>query len=109
MNKRTFLIALLIGAALPAAAQNLNKQKLDSLLDAISAHQQSMGSLAITQNGALVYQKAIGQAAVQNGQTIPANTGTKYRIGSVTKMFTAVMIFQLIEENKLSLSPSFSS
>ncbi|HVS92122.1 MAG TPA: serine hydrolase domain-containing protein [Mucilaginibacter sp.] len=109
MIKRLLINVLLVLCLLPAAAQTINKPKLDSLMDAIAAHQQAMGSLAIAQNGTLIYQKAIGQAALQNGQPIPANTGTKYRIGSVTKMFTAAMIFQLIGENKLSLATRLSA
>jgi len=37
-----------------------------------------------------------------------ATTKTKYRIGSISKVFTAVMIFQLIEEGKLQLTTPLS-
>ncbi|GAB2679450.1 serine hydrolase domain-containing protein [Flavihumibacter cheonanensis] len=54
-----------------------------------------MGSLAISKNGQLVYRKELGPAS-------------QYRIGSVTKLFTAVLVFQLIEERKLSLDQKLS-
>ena len=36
------------------------------------------------------------------------NNLTKFRIGSITKMFTSSMIFQLIEEGKLKLDSKLS-
>jgi D-alanyl-D-alanine carboxypeptidase len=86
-----------------AAAQSPNKAKIDSLLQAVSADHQAMGSLAIARNGSLVYQKAIGYSAVSGTNHTDANLKTHYRTGSISKMFTAVMIFQLIEEGKLTL------
>jgi len=77
---------------------------MDSLFSALADKNKAMGSLAISKNGQLIYTNAIGYAAIDSTEKIPATTQTKYRIGSITKMFTAVIIFQLIEENKLQLS-----
>ena len=85
-------------------AQNLNKAKLDSFFNALNMHSKNMGSVAISNNGVVVYQKAIGYSEVNGDVKTPATIKTKYRIGSISKMFTAVMIFQLIEEGKLSLT-----
>ena len=84
-------------------AQTFNKARLDSFFVAMNAHDENMGSIAIASNGAVVYQNAIGYSQVNKGLKTPATTGTKYRVGSISKMFTAVMIFQLIEEGKFSL------
>ena len=84
--------------------QNLNTAKLDSFFNALSAHNKNMGSVAISSNGVVVYQKAIGYSQVNGDIKTPATIKTKYRIGSISKMFTAVMVFQLIEEGKLSLT-----
>jgi D-alanyl-D-alanine carboxypeptidase len=40
---------------------------------------------------------------------VPATPATRYRMGSITKMFTAVMIFQLIEEKKLTLDTKLAT
>jgi CubicO group peptidase (beta-lactamase class C family) len=85
-------------------AQSLNKAKLDSLFDILSANNKAMGSIALSQNGKLVYQKAIGYSSIGTSGTIQADIHTRYRIGSITKTFTATLIFQLIEEGKLSLT-----
>lgn len=104
MSKKCFLILLLLSCLLSAKAQQLNSGKLDSLLDAIAINNKGMGSLAISQNEKVIYQKAVGHASFSGQKTVPATIKTRYRIGSITKMFTAVLIFQLIEENKLGLN-----
>lgn len=85
-------------------AQNLNKSKLDSLFSILAEKDKSMVSVAISKNGSVLYQKAIGFASISDQGNVPATVDTRYRIGSITKMFTAVMIFQLVEEGKLTLA-----
>jgi D-alanyl-D-alanine carboxypeptidase len=97
------VLSLFIAFTLAAQAQTLNKAKLDSFFVALNTHNRSMGSIAISVNGALVYQNAIGYAEYNDQAKIPASINTRYRIGSISKMFTAAMIFQLIQEGKLSL------
>lgn len=93
-----------IGLLKPAYAQNeFNKRKADSLLEMLTVHDKMMGSVAISHNGEIIYQKAFGYAAISEKKRQPAKINTKYRIGSISKTFTAVMIYQLIEEGKLSL------
>ncbi|MET1056870.1 MAG: serine hydrolase domain-containing protein [Pedobacter sp.] len=102
----TSLLCTLIITAVSTSvtlAQTANKAKIDSLLKAVSADNQAMGSLAIAHNGSMVYQKAIGYSAVSGANHTEANLKTHYRIGSISKMFTAVLIFQLVEEGKLTL------
>ncbi|ANI88320.1 hypothetical protein A9P82_02775 [Arachidicoccus ginsenosidimutans] len=84
-------------------SQTINTKKLDSLFDILDKNHLAMGSVAIAKDGKIVYQRQIGYAYIDGNKKIPANVDTKYRIGSITKMFTAVIIFQLIEEKKLSL------
>ena len=84
----------------PMRAQTFNKIKADSLFDTLATEGRIKISVAISRNGKTIYARAIGQPSY--------NIETKYRIGSVTKMFTASMIFQLIEEKKLSLDTKLS-
>jgi CubicO group peptidase (beta-lactamase class C family) len=83
-------------------AQTFDKAKLDSFFVALNTHDQNMGSIAIACNGVVVYQNAIGYSQVNEGLKTPSTIKTEYRIGSISKMFTATMIFQLIDEGKLS-------
>jgi len=63
-----------------------------------------MGGLAISVNGGVVYSRYIGYRSVNDDLKIAPDSHTLYKVGSITKMFTATMIFQLIEEGKLKLT-----
>lgn len=106
--KKYILTLLLSGCFFGAMAQQLYTARLDSLLNTVAVNNKNMGSLTLSQNGKVIYQKAIGQAAVISGKPMPSTVKTHYRIGSITKMFTAVMVFQLIQENKLGLSTTLA-
>lgn len=99
-----FLTGLLGLSSLTAPAQTLNTAKLDSLLTALATHHKAMGSLALSRNGAVVYSRAFGYQQLADATKTPATPATRYRIGSVSKVFTATMIFQLIDEGKLTLT-----
>src|SRR5882724_5362562 len=96
----TFSISFFIGTVF---SQSFNKIGLDNFLNALQKHNLSMGGLAISKNGNLIYNKSIGYSFVNGEERIQANEKTEYRIGSISKMFTSIMIFQLIEEGKISL------
>jgi len=98
-NIQAFLLCSLF--SLSAIAQTFNQIKLDSLFDSLETNDKFMGSVAISQNGTQLYARALGYADIDSGQK--ADTNTKYRIGSISKMFTASLIFKAIESNKLQL------
>lgn len=85
-------------------SQAINTKKLDSLFDMLQNRGLATGSVAILLNGRIEYQRAIGFNILDSNKKIAPDTDTKYRIGSISKMFTAVMIFQLIDEGKLRLN-----
>jgi D-alanyl-D-alanine carboxypeptidase len=97
----TILIVLSFGTVF---SQSFNRPKLDSLMDRLAEKNKAMGSLTISKNGVIVYSRAIGHSFISAKEKLPATDQTRYRIGSITKMFTATMIFQLIEDGKLSLT-----
>ena len=63
-----------------------------------------MGSLALAKDGNVVYSRSFGYSQIDGTEKKPLTAATKYRIASITKTFTAVMIFQLVEEGKLKLT-----
>lgn len=110
MIRKTFSLLLFLTAAVSASfGQSLNKQKLDSLFSTLERHNKAMGSFTISSNGVVVYQKQVGYLSVNGNDKLTPDAHTKYRIGSITKMFTATMIFQLVEEGKLSLGTPLST
>lgn len=76
--------------------------KTDSILTAYEKKEEFMGSLELSHKGKPIYSKTIGYSEIETKKK--ADTNTKYRIGSVSKTFTAVLILKGIEENKLSLN-----
>lgn len=102
---RIFVVLLFLIFLYPvkSSAQEINAAKLDSFFNILGDHNMNMGSFAVAKNGKLVYQRSLGYSSL-GPDTIRATSATRYRIGSITKTFTATMIFQLIDEGKLSLS-----
>jgi CubicO group peptidase (beta-lactamase class C family) len=63
-----------------------------------------MGSLTVAKEGNVLYARAIGYSQINGTEKKPSTAATRYRVGSITKMFTAAMIFQFVEEGKLELT-----
>ena len=105
--KKLLLIGLLITLTFKGFSQNLNTPRLDSLFQILDKKDKFMGSVAVTQNGKLLYSKAIGYANIETDQKV--NTLSKYRIGSISKMFTATLILMAVEKNKITLNQTLDS
>jgi D-alanyl-D-alanine carboxypeptidase len=87
-------------------AQDKKFSTLDSLFNLLEINDRFMGTLSISENSKIIYSKSIGKEDVASGKL--SNNLTKYRIGSISKMFTACLIFQAIEENKISLKQTIN-
>lgn len=97
---RHFLFFLVF--SLTAAAQTFDKERLDAYFDGLSQHDRWMGSVALSKGGEIVYSRAIGYSDIESG--IKATAPTRYRIGSVSKTFTAVLVMKAVEAKKLTLT-----
>jgi CubicO group peptidase (beta-lactamase class C family) len=88
-----------------ATAASLSKRlaELDSTATADFA-KHSIGSMtiAVVSGDQLIWTKSYGNADVEKHH--PATKDTVYRIGSITKMFTALMLEQLVDSGKVHLS-----
>jgi D-alanyl-D-alanine carboxypeptidase len=87
-----------------AYAQTLNKVKLDQFFDRLAEKNKAMGSLVIVKDGKVLYTRAIGYSQISGTEKKPLTAANRFRIGSITKMFTATLILQLVEEGKLKLT-----
>src|SRR5262245_46165477 len=63
-----------------------------------------MGSLTIAKDGKVLYTRAIGYSQINGTEKKPLTAANRFWIASITKMFTAAMILQLVEERKLKLT-----
>jgi CubicO group peptidase (beta-lactamase class C family) len=75
--------------------------RVDSIINFF--HQKGVfnGSVLIKKEGKILLSKSYGLADKE--KNIAASDTTQYRIGSLTKTFTSLLIMQLIAENKLAL------
>ena len=60
-----------------------------------------MGTVLVARDGAVVLDKAYGMANLE--WDVPNTTATKFRLGSITKQFTAAAILLLEERGKLKV------
>jgi len=63
-------------------------------------------AVVIVKNGEVIFSKARGMANIELG--VPLSTDSVFRIGSLTKQFTAAAIMLLQEQDKLSINDSIS-
>lgn len=87
------------------AQVGIDTLRLSGYLAQIEEKGQVMGSLDIMKDGKSIYSCCLGKDIISQGQAIDAPL---YRIGSISKMFTAVLIYQQVEKGKLKLDDKLS-
>lgn len=80
--------------------------KADTLLKAYASQDQFSGTVLIAKKGKVVFLRSYGEA--NREKKISNSPETEYRIGSVTKQFTAALIMKLQEKNILSVKDPLS-
>jgi D-alanyl-D-alanine carboxypeptidase len=66
--KATIIKSLSIGLISQLGfSQNIDKQKLDAYFSQLESNNKFMGSVAVSQNGTLLYSKSIGYTDVEKG------------------------------------------
>jgi D-alanyl-D-alanine carboxypeptidase len=104
-----FIVALvmLAGMHLSAAAQsaNLSDESLavavNEMLEKTYKPDEPGASVIVVRDGKVILRKGYGKANMELG--VPIEPDMVFRIGSITKQFTAVAILMLAEQGKLSL------
>lgn len=86
-----------------AASLNAQLGQIDAMIVANFA-KNPIGSVTIgvVSGNQLIWTKSYGNADME--KHVPADKDTVYRVGSITKMFTAVMLEQLVDAGKVHLS-----
>ena len=99
--KRYLLLLLLCPAFFILKAQsNIDTLRLTDYLFKIDQNKQCIGSLAIMKDGKCIYAYRLGKKLIPKDRDV---TVPLYRVGSITKMFTAVLIYQQVEKGLLKL------
>ena len=76
--------------------------RLDHVMAVYQTSRNFMGSALVAKNGKILLEKGYGMANVE--LDVPNTADTKFRLGSITKQFTATAIMQLQEQGKLSVT-----
>lgn len=107
MTKKALFVSFLSLMSISLSfSQAIDKEKLNAYFKALEDNNKFMGSVAVLRNGEVIYANAIGYADAEAGAK--ANTNTKYRIGSISKTFTAALTLKAVEEKKIGLDQKLS-
>jgi CubicO group peptidase (beta-lactamase class C family) len=93
-------------SALSAASSSIADQVRTILNKALEESGAPSISVAVVQDGKLVYAGAVGRASITPDRKATAETG--YAVGSVSKQFTAAALLLAAEKGKLSLKDPVS-
>jgi len=80
--------------------------KIDEVMTAANKYRLFNGSVLVAENGKVIYKKGLGLAQME--WNIPNAPDTRFRLGSITKQFTATLILQLVEQGKVKLDGKVS-
>jgi CubicO group peptidase (beta-lactamase class C family) len=100
------MLALIIATAwLFAAHAHVLAQdkaaKIDELMKVYNNYRQFNGAVLVAENGKVIFKKGYGLANME--WNIPVEPDTKFRLGSITKQFTSMLVLQLVQEGKVKL------
>jgi len=104
--------SVLLGAVTLLSISNFSfgqtkSEKIAELLGTYFEYGDFNGSVLVAEKGAIIYKKGFGSANME--WDIPNQPDTKFRLASITKQFTAMLIVQLVAENKLALHEPIST
>lgn len=101
-TKKIFLfISTLIFLIQPISLPQTKIEKIDKLLERYAEYRIFNGSALVADNDEVIFKKGYGLANME--WDIPNSYDTKFRLGSITKQFTSMLIMQLVEKNKIKL------
>ncbi len=95
-------LILLPALAPSASAQPATAAQLDAVMTAAFTADQPGAAAIVVKDGKVVYRKAIGMASMELG--VPLQPDSVFRLGSITKQFTAAAVMLLVEDGKIALS-----
>jgi CubicO group peptidase (beta-lactamase class C family) len=101
---RAFLLLLLVATSAFGASK---KDQIDALLASYNAARQFNGAALVATRDGVLLKKGYGFANLE--WQIPNTPDTKFRLGSITKQFTSMVIMQLVAEGKITLDEKMTT
>jgi CubicO group peptidase (beta-lactamase class C family) len=90
----------------PARGEEQIVAELEALLDRLVAADAFSGTVLLARGGDILFLRAYGLASRRYG--VPNTVDTRFNLGSMNKMFTSVVVAQLVEEGALRLDDSLA-
>jgi uncharacterized protein (TIGR03437 family) len=102
----TFVLLLPALCGQPVTGQSsAGTAGLDTVMQGLLSKYSIPGAaLAVSRNGALVYARGFGYANTASANSVQPDS--LFRIGSVSKTFTAIAVMELVEQGKIQLDQS---
>jgi CubicO group peptidase (beta-lactamase class C family) len=83
------------------------KKSFDEVLSFFHSEKNFTGAVLVATNGHIDYVNAVGLANSESGQKM--NVTSTFKIASITKTFTTVLILQLVQEGKIDLNATIGT
>jgi CubicO group peptidase (beta-lactamase class C family) len=111
MKKRTLTLTyLLILLSTLTTATHIHADdraaKIDEFVQHYYENDRFTGSVLVAERGQVIYKRGFGLA--NREWNVPNEPDTKFRIASMSKQFTAMLIMQLVEEGLISLDDTLA-
>jgi CubicO group peptidase (beta-lactamase class C family) len=104
--RRLLYTAFILLVAQNAVLAQNHAAKIQEVLSLAHKYQQFNGAALVAENGKVIYKSAFGMANME--WDIPNAPDTRFRLGSITKQFTAMLALQLVEQGKIKLDGKIS-
>lgn len=101
MKKYIYVFFILFVISSTVLLAQTTAEKIDLLISQYNENRLFNGSALVSDNFETVFKKGYGLANME--WNIPNTPDTKFRIGSVTKQFTSMLIMQLVEKGEIKL------
>tara|TARA_B100001996_G_scaffold373816_1_gene351705 strand:+ start:1154 stop:2476 length:1323 start_codon:yes stop_codon:yes gene_type:complete len=88
-------------------SQQYDFEKLDRYFDSLKENNRFMGTISLSKGNKLIYTRSIGFLDFENNILLDSNS--KFRIGSISKTFTSVLILKSEEDGKLNLDDTIEN
>ena len=100
MKRYVSILLAIVYGAFPLFAQD-KAAEIDKLMQSYYDYGKFNGAVLVAESGKVIFKKGYGLANME--WNIPNETDTKFRIASITKQFTSMLIMQLVEEGKVKM------
>ncbi|GAA4040171.1 serine hydrolase domain-containing protein [Sphingomonas rosea] len=107
IDRRLFLGGVTAATLLAGTARAARPSPADPLIDAFAREHGFSGSVSLARRGRITHQRLFGLA--DRERRLAVTPATTFRIGSVSKWFTALAVLRLVERGQMRLAAPIGS